>query len=431
MDRKKILIKNISLGLVYKSINLLIVFTTIPLLLNYLDKELYGIWATIFSLINIIIFVDGGIGNGLKTKLAESLSLKNFHLAKTYISTAYVSILVISLVLFAVASLFIYLTDFQKLFNTALLTNSEFKIILTITFFLVIIGFILNLYKSFYYANQQASKVELSLLIYQIIILISITLLMQFYSKSLLLIAIIYGGSNVLIGLWFSFQFFKRNQQIIPEISFFNKEKVKSLMGLSLEFFVIQLSMIVIFTTDNLIITNLIGPKDVATYDVVYRLFHLLITLSAIAQDPLWALYTDAYQKKDFNWIKKSIKRLNKLYLLFILVVIILYFIANPFIQFWTQKDLGILDSLLLIMAIFVLIRVYGLIYMVFLNAIGKIKLQMWLFVFGAIINIPISIFLVKNTDLGSGAVILGTVLSIFSLSILLPIQTNRILSKK
>lgn len=431
MDRKKILIKNISLGLVYKSINLLIVFTIIPLLLNYLDKELYGIWATIFSLINIIIFVDGGIGNGLKTKLAESLSLKNFHLAKTYISTAYVSILVISLVLFAVASLFIYLTDFQKLFNTTLLTNSEFQIILTITFFLVIIGFILNLYKSFYYANQQASKVELSLLIYQIIILISITLLMQFYSKRLLLIAIIYGGSNVLIGLWFSFQFFKRNKQIIPEISFFNKEKVKSLMGLSLEFFVIQLSMIVIFTTDNLIITNLIGPKDVATYDVVYRLFHLLITLSAIAQDPLWALYTDAYQKKDFNWIKKSIKRLNKLYLLFILVVIILYFIANPFIQFWTQKDLGILDSLLLIMAIFVLIRVYGLIYMVFLNAICKIKLQMWLFVFGAIINIPISIFLVKNTDLGSGAVILGTVLSIFSLSILLPIQTNRILSKK
>lgn len=431
MDRKKILIKNISLGLVYKSINLLIVFTIIPLLLNYLDKELYGIWATIFSLINIIIFVDGGIGNGLKTKLAESLSLKNFHLAKTYISTAYVSILVISLVLFAVASLFIYLTDFQKLFNTTQLTNSEFQIILTITFFLVIIGFILNLYKSFYYANQQASKVELSLLIYQIIILISITLLMQFYSKSLLLISIIYGGSNVLIGLWFSFQFFKRNKQIIPEISFFNKEKVKSLMGLSLEFFVIQLSMIVIFTTDNLIITNLIGPKDVATYDVVYRLFHLLITLSAIAQDPLWALYTDAYRKKDFNWIKKSIKRLNKLYLLFILVVIILYFIANPFIQFWTQKDLGILHSLLFIMAIFVLIRVYGLIYMVFLNAIGKIKLQMWLFVFGAIINIPISIFLVKNTDLGSGAVILGTVLSIFSLSILLPIQTNRILSKR
>lgn len=431
MDRKTILIKNISLGLVYKSLNLLIVFTTVPLLLNYLDKELYGIWATIFSLINIIIFVDGGIGNGLKTKLAESLSMKNIHLAKTYISTAYVSIIIISLILFAIASLFIYLTDFQNLFNTTLLSNSEFQVILTVTFSLVILGFILNLYKSFYYANQQASKVELSLLIYQIIILISITLLMQFYSKSLLLIAIIYGGSNVLIGLWFSFQFFKKNKQIIPEISFFNREKVKSLMGLSLEFFVIQLSMIVIFTTDNLIITNLIGPKEVASYDVVYRLFHLLITLSAIAQDPLWALYTDAYQKKDFNWIKKSIKRLNKLYLLFIIIVLALYFIAKPFIQFWTQKDLGILNSLLLIMSIFVLIRVYGLIFMVFLNAIGKIKLQMWLFVIGAIINIPISFFLVKNTDLGSGAVILGTILSIISLSILLPIQTYKILSKQ
>jgi hypothetical protein len=38
--------------------------------------------------------------------------------------------------------------------------------------------------------------------------------------------------------------------------------------------------------------------------------------------------------------------------------------------------------------------------------------------------------YLVKNTDLGSGAVILGTILSIISLSILLPIQTFTILKK-
>jgi len=430
MDRKKILIKNISLGLVFKSINMIIVFTTIPLLLNYLDKELYGIWATIFSLVNIVIFVDGGIGNGLKTKLSEALSQKNLTLAKTYISTAYVSIIAISFLIFIIAAIFIYVTDFQKLFNTTLLSNGEFQIILLVTFFLVIIGFILTLYKSIYYANQQASKVELSLLIYQIIILISITLLMQFYTKSLLLIAIIYGGSTILIGGWFSFQFFRKNKQIIPKISFFSKEKVKSLMGLSLEFFVIQLCMIVIFTTDNLIITNLIGPKDVATYDVVFKLFNLLITLSAIALDPLWALYTDAFQKKDFIWIKKTLVRLNKLFLIVVLVILVLYFIAKPFIKFWTQKDLEILNSLLLLMALFVLIRIYGLIYMIFLNAIGKIKLQMWMYIFGAIINIPLSMYLVKNTDLGSGAVILGTILSIISLSILLPIQTFTILKK-
>ena len=50
MNRKKIIFKNVSLGVFYKIINMGIVFTTIPLLLNYLEKEQYGIWVTLFSI---------------------------------------------------------------------------------------------------------------------------------------------------------------------------------------------------------------------------------------------------------------------------------------------------------------------------------------------------------------------------------------------
>ena len=99
IDRKKILLKNVSFGLIYKVINMGIVFTTIPLLLNYLDKELYGIWVTIFSLVNIALFIDGGIGNGLKTKLSKSLSLGNFKVSNNYIVTAYLSVSLISLII--------------------------------------------------------------------------------------------------------------------------------------------------------------------------------------------------------------------------------------------------------------------------------------------------------------------------------------------
>ena len=86
MDRKKILFKNISLSFLYKAVNMGLVFITIPLLLNYLEKELYGIWVTIFSIVNIVFFMDGGIGNGLKTKLSESISIKDVKLSKTYIT---------------------------------------------------------------------------------------------------------------------------------------------------------------------------------------------------------------------------------------------------------------------------------------------------------------------------------------------------------
>lgn len=430
MNRKKIIFKNVSLGVFYKVLNMAIVFTTIPLLLNYLEKEQYGIWVTVFSLVNIVFFVDAGIGNGLKTKLSEALSLKNFNLAKSYISTAYISIFFISLLVLCIGVACIFLINLQVLFNTTI-PESELKTLLLVTLFLVITSFVLNLYKSFYYANQQASKVEFAMLIYQIIVLISTTLLLYFFPRKLLFIALFYGFANIFVGVIFTLLFFRKNKKIKPSIASFSKEKVKDLMGLSLAFFGIQLCMIVIFTTDNLIISKLLGPGEVTNYDIVYKLFQVAITISVIAQDPLWALYTDAFQKKDFEWIKKTIIRLNKLFVIFIFIIIGLFFLSKPLIKIWIQRDLLIPTSLILFMSFFVLIRVYGIIYMTFLNSIGKVKLQLWLYVIGAIINIPISIYFVKIFDLGSSGVILGTIFSILSLSIILPIQTYKIIKKQ
>lgn len=429
MNRKKIIFKNVSLGVFYKIINMGIVFTTIPLLLNYLEKEQYGIWVTLFSLVNIVFFMDAGIGNGLKTKLSEALSLRNFKLAKSYISTAYISIFLISFIVLCIGIGLIFVINLQELFNTTIPEN-ELKTVLFVTLFLVITSFILNLYKSFYYANQQASKVELAMLIYQIAVLISVMLLLHFFPRKLLFVALFYGCLNIFVGIIFTILFFKKNKEIKPAIASFSKKKVKDLMGLSLAFFGIQLCMIVIFTTDNLIISNLLGPAEVTNYDVVYKLFQVVIIISVIVQDPLWALYTDAFQKKDFEWIKKTITRLNKLFVVFVFIVLGLFFASKPIIKIWIQRELQIPTVLILFMSIFVLIRVYGVIYMTFLNSIGKVKLQLWLYIFGAIINIPLSIYFVKTFALGSSGVILGTVFSILSLSLILPIQTYKILKK-
>lgn len=430
MNRSKIIFKNVSLGVLYKAINLIVVFTTIPLLLNYLEKEQYGVWVTIFSIVNIVFFVDAGIGNGLKTKLSEAISIKDNGLARTYISTAYIFISILAVLLLIIGYICITNIDFQNLFNTSI-SNQELKTVLLTILVMVVASFVLSLFKPLYYATQQASKVELAMLIYQGLVLAGVFILLNYVTRNLLFVAIIYGSSNILVGLVFTILFFKKRKEIQPRISHFQKDKVKDLMGLSLAFFCIQLCMIVIFTTDNLIISNLIGPEEVTTYDIVYKLFQVVITISVIAQDPFWALYTDAYQKKEYQWIKQTLKRLNLLFVLFIGLITGLYFLSETIISFWIRKELLIPKNLLLFMSLFVLIRVYGIIYMNFLNSIGKVKIQMWLYILGAILNIPLSIYFVKHCNFGSSGVILGTVLSIISLSIILPIQSYYILNQK
>lgn len=431
MDRKQVIIKNVSLGFIFKILNMGIVYFTIPLLLKYLGTSNYGIWVTLFSMVNILFFVDLGIGNGLKTKLTEAISLKKIQLAKEYISTAYGMISLISLGFLILGLIVINTVNLANLLNIGdTITRSELNSVFYISLLFIVSNFILNLYKILFYSVQKSSSIEISIFFYQILVLGLIIYAINNYQSSLLNVAYFYGFSNVIISLIFTFLFFKKRKELIPSFRSFQKKRADNLFSLSAEFFIIQLCMIVIFTTDNLIISNILGPDNVAQYDIVLKLFQVLITFSIILLDPFWALFTDAYKKNDGVWIKSTIKRVNKVFLLLIIVTVLMAFFTKDIISIWIGKDFQVHESLPYFMGIYVLIRVFPVIYMFFLNGIGKIKLQMWLYVFGAIINIPLSVFFIKYMNMGISGVIIGTILSILATAILLPIQATKILQK-
>jgi Na+-driven multidrug efflux pump len=64
------------------------------------------------------------------------------------------------------------------------------------------------------------------------------------------------------------------------------------------------------------------------------------------------------------------------------------------------------------------------------LNGIGAINLQLFVALAGAIINIPLSIFLAKYCGLGSTGVCLATVFGFMAGAIAFTVQVNCILKK-
>lgn len=431
MDRRKIILKNVSLGFVFKILNMGIVYLTIPFLLKYLGSSNYGVWVTIFSIVNILFFVDAGIANGLKTKLTEAISNKNLSLAKEYISTASIIIFFISISFFLLACITIYSVNLNSLLNVGdLISNKDLQTVFFVILIFIVSNFVLSLYKVFFYAIQKASVVEFSLFLYRFVVFCFIYYALNNLESSILNIAYIYGLSNFIVSIIFGFVFFNKRKEILPSIKSFKKERINDLMSLSIRFFVIQMCMIVIFITDNIIISNLLGPDAVTNYDIVFKLFQVVIMLSTILLDPFWSLFTDAYQKKDFVWIKVTIKRMNRLFIGICFGTVVLILLTKLIVSIWIGKEFVVDESLPYFMGLFVLIRIFPLVYMYFLNAIGEIKLQMYLFIFGAIINIPVSVLFVKYLDLGVSGVILGTSVSIIAMVFLLPFQAHQILKK-
>lgn len=89
--------------------SILVGLLLVPLTLEYVDSESYGIWLTLSSMVAWISFFDIGINNGLKNKLAESLALKNYELGQKYVSTTYA---ILSLIFIPLMFLLLIATHF-------------------------------------------------------------------------------------------------------------------------------------------------------------------------------------------------------------------------------------------------------------------------------------------------------------------------------
>lgn len=97
--------KNIAISLVIKGIAMLSSFIMVPLTLNYLDNEAYGIWLTISSILFWFTFFDVGLGTGMRNYLSAAVSNNDMELGKKYVSTTFILLFILAAIFAVIISL--------------------------------------------------------------------------------------------------------------------------------------------------------------------------------------------------------------------------------------------------------------------------------------------------------------------------------------
>jgi O-antigen/teichoic acid export membrane protein len=85
-----------------KGITALTMLVSVPLTVDYLGVERYGMWMAISSLITVLSFADLGIGNGLVNSLAEANGRDDREASIRYVSNAFIMLLGIAVLIVAV-----------------------------------------------------------------------------------------------------------------------------------------------------------------------------------------------------------------------------------------------------------------------------------------------------------------------------------------
>ncbi|SHF98779.1 Na+-driven multidrug efflux pump [Arenibacter palladensis] len=430
--RTKNITKHVFWSIIYKGGHIAANFLLVPLTISYLDTENYGIWLTLSSFIAWFTFFDIGLGHGLRNKFAEAKAKGDIELAKGYVSTAYFTIGLISLI-FVVTSLFAsYFLDWANIFNTADSKNGQLRILMTIVFASFGIQLIVKLITTIYTADQRPSMQGKISFLTAVLSLLIIWFLTRTANSSLLIFGSIFSFLPVLILLFLNFNAFTNRYKVYrPNIAYWKNKYFKDIFGLGASFFIIQFSVIILYSTDNFIITQLFDPKAVVPYNIAYKYLSLSSMFFSMILTPYWSSITEAYTKAEFDWIKKSMKNLLKFTLATIILIVIMTIVAPKFYQLWIGEMVIVPMSLTISMAIYFIISVFYSPFNYFINGTGKVKLHMYSFIIGAILNIPLSIILVKQFHFGVEGVIIATSICIAPNIILFPIQYFKLINNQ
>ncbi|WP_157730962.1 lipopolysaccharide biosynthesis protein [Arenibacter algicola] len=403
-----------------------------PLTIRFLDTENYGIWLTISSFIAWFSFFDIGLGNGLRNKFAEAMAIGDLELAKGFVSTAYYSLGLICLGLFCITVLGSFFVDWTTIFNASSNLKGQLHILMPIVFGCLCLQLTAKLISTIYTADQKPSVEGKISFITSTSSLILIWVLTQTTNSSLLIFGAFFSLLPVVILVLLNvYAFSNRYKKYKPNITLCKKIYFNEIFGLGATFFIIQFSVIILFSTDNFIITQLFDPTAVVPYNITQKYFSISLMVFNMILTPYWSGFTDAYAKRDFLWVRNSMKSLSKFSYGSMILTFFMVLLAPFFYKFWIGDLVTIPFNLTLSMAVFFVICIFYSPYNAFINGLGKVRIQMYTLVGAAILNIPLSIILVNYTPLGVEGVIIATILCIIPHAIICPVQYSKIINER
>lgn len=412
-NRSKNLKKNIIYSFLLKLFSIGLSFVLLPLTVHYLTEVEYGIWVTLFTIMNWVNFLDMGLGLGLRNKLSEAVSKNNLNEIRLYLSTGIFAMIGMGSILLIIFIIGIQLVNMQSIFNTKIISEQDLYISTLCTGIFVIVAFVLSVINQIYYAYQKAAITGAIQIVHNLIMLIIVYYLTLQPTHKLFYFVLSFGMAILSSRIIFIIDFFRKNKNIIPQFKDLELDKLKNISSLGIKFFVIQIVCIAMFSSSNILITQCLGPEYIRSYDIVFKIFSLITMAHGLICAPLWNAYTDAYIKKDFGWIKSNIKKMIYIMIPIILGSIILVWKIEWVIKIWI-KDTNVLipQYLTIFMGVYVIIYCWNNIWATFLNGIGNINIQLYASIVSVLIMLPLSWYLMK--EIGVSGMICAIFISLF-----------------
>lgn len=408
---------NLSGSLVVKVLALLIGLFTYPLYIKYFANMTpivgvnnvettygsiaLGAWLVILQILSWILTFDIGIGNGLKNKVVAALNENRRDDVRKYISCAYITNLAIIIVVLAFGVHIIESINFNTLLNISeqVVPLKTLQLAFTLAFISICLEFFFKIVLNIYQALQKETIASLIPLISTILLLVFVSFVrIEKMDEALIAISSFYIVSvNVPLVILTIILFTTTLKDCKPSLKKWSLPMAKSIITLGGLYFLIQIFLLIINSTNKVIISHTFGASVVTEYEPYLKIFSAITMVGSAISLPLWTLTVRADVNKDYIWMKRAQKMTFYLVLLFMIGAAIAACFLQLVFNLWLGDETIKVDYFKAGMfALWAIVTIISYFASAFANGLQILKPQLIVYGVGAVIKVPVFVILNK-----------------------------------
>jgi O-antigen/teichoic acid export membrane protein len=412
----------INIGSSYAHIVLSVILNVmyVPIALHYLGTERYGVWIVLQTFVNFLTIANFGIPTALLNLMAQSdnnleksdILLKGFKI---------LSLICLAVLVFCMISYLIIVCFTSWLSSLSL--EIRISSIILIVFFILRIPFQVS--SAVFVANKKVFIAK----IYEFstIALTFLSLLVMIYFKQNLIFLAGLSGVILLILNIISFKSALKILNIANYRKVENWIEARAIYRPGIALFAAGMGSLIVWNSDNIIVSKFLGFQEVAIYSTAFRLFSFAFMSFGLIFGIIVPYYGQFFKER--SWVKlQFFFNFNLFVIPFIAICVWLFgwLFAKDIIFLWLGNyKLYAGSNLYFILGAYGMVFAYVCVMSNLLSSLNLLKGLVYITVAEAIVNLGASIFLVRFW--GYEGVALGTLIASSTVPLtFLPFLINR-----
>ncbi len=341
MERHRKILLNTSSNFLARGFSLAVNLLVIRMVLERLGKEEYGLWVAITAFVVWTTLLDFGILNGLVNAVSEAYGKEDKDAVISYVSTAFFSLVLVSIGLGIGLGLVAGHIDWSAIFSARGVVGAgklRWSVIAALAPFIA--GIPLSIVRQIYAGFQKTyvSNIFLTLAALLTLAAVKISLALGAGLPWLVLAAGV--GAPLMSLLNLGYLLMLDMPWLKPRISRVSMVGMRRLLKSSMPLFLFQFGALLVNYSQPLLLAYLTSYAVVADYSLLLRLFGLLGSVIVLSTSSFFPAFREASERGDRNWVRKNFIRVAAIRLVLAgSLGLVLVVAGNAVLQAWLGND--------------------------------------------------------------------------------------------